>query len=262
MSVGAFITKTRPEQRGDTYEQCLQSAMGFCDRVVTIDGERTWPQEFNWKIIGEHFQKGYENCEADWVFHLDTDFIFHEKDYDKLREVLEQNNEAPALSFWKYQIFTPYKYTLKSRLVIAVNKGKFGDSIRFDSGGDLCQPSLNGEYIKPEDVPEARIPFYNYEKLLKTKAQVAEDCGRMDRAYYQHFGKYQLGTDGTDENAFNGWLEMVKGRYTKHNNTLTLDDHPKVMQDTITNLKPEQFGYSGFDNLPVNDYAREKEKSR
>lgn len=246
MSIGAFITKTRPEQRGDTYEQCLQSAMGFCDRVVTIDGEKTWPKEFDWKIIGEHFQKGYENCDTDWVIHLDTDFIFHEKDYDKLRQAFTDNLETPALSFWKYQIFIPERYTLKSRLVLAVNKAKYGDRIRFNSGGDLCQPSLDGKYISPDDVPEARIAFYNYEKLLKTKEQVKEDCGRMDRAYYQYFNKYQLGTDGTDESAFDGWCDMVKGRYKKHTNTLSLEEHPAVMQDTIAGLYPYQFGYNGW----------------
>lgn len=254
MSVGAFITKTRPEQRGDTYEQCLQSAMGFCDRVVTIDGEHTWPQEFNWKIIGEHFQKGYENCEADWVFHLDTDFIFHEKDYDKLREVLEQNNEAPALSFWKYKHTLPDRYNLKSRLVIAVNKGVYGNRIRFDSGGDLCQPSLDGKEISANDVPEARIPFYNYDFLIKTQEQIIDDIGRMDRAYHRHFGKWLYSKDGTEESAYGGWLNMVLGRLKKPQSHVALSSHPKVMQEVIKGLTPNNFGYSIFDNLDPCSY--------
>lgn len=246
MKLGAFITKTRPEKRGDTFEQCYAMAKECFDTVTVIDGDKTWPHEFDWPLIGQHFQRGYEQCDADWVFHLDTDFIFHERDYEGIRQVCI--SDAPALSFWKYQIFKPNRYTLKSRLVIAVNKSRYGDRIRFDSGSDLCQPSLDGEYIKPDSIPEARIPFYNYEKLTKTKEQIMEDCGRMDRAYHRHFGTYQLG-NGTDESAFEGWCGMIKGRYTKHNNFLDIADHPKVMQETIKNLKTEQFGYNCFGML-------------
>ena len=246
MKLGAFITKTRPEKRGDTFEQCYAMAKECFDTVTVIDGDKTWPQEFDWPLIGQHFQRGYEQCDADWVFHLDTDFIFHERDYEGIRQVCI--SDAPALSFWKYQIFKPNRYTLKSRLVIAVNKSRYSDRIRFDSGSDLCQPSLDGEYIKPDSIPEARIPFYNYEKLTKTKEQIMEDCGRMDRAYHRHFGTYQLG-NGTDESAFEGWCGMIKGRYTKHNNFLDIADHPKVMQETIKNLKTEQFGYNCFGML-------------
>lgn len=247
MALGAFITKTRPEQRGDTFEQCYAMAKECFDVVTVIDGDKTWPHEFDWPLIGQHFQRGYEQCDADWVFHLDTDFIFHEKDYAAIRQACR--SDAPALSFWKYQTFKPTRYTLKSRLVIAVNKGKYGDRIRFDSGSDLCQPSLDGGYLSPDGTAESRVAFYNYEKLTKTKEQVMEDCGRMDRAYHRHFGKYQLSKDGSDESAFEGWCNMIRGRYTKHNNFLELEDHPKVMQETIKNLKPEQFGYDGFGML-------------
>jgi len=233
----------------------LKSAGGFSDEVSLIDGKDTWPKEFSWPVIGEHFQRGYEKCTGDWVFHLDTDFIFHEQDYTAIRQACKDNPEAPALSFWKWQFILPDRYTLKSRLVIAVNKKKYGDRIKFNSGGDLCQPSLDGEYIKPESVPEARIPFYNYEKILKTKAQIAEDCGRMERAYKRHFGSYQMGSDGTDESAYQAWLKMTVGRfYAREQKHIPLSDHPKVMQETIELLKPEQFGYNGHNNFEVNDY--------
>lgn len=244
--ISAFITITDPEKRGDTFKQCYESAKGFCDEIVVIDGKDTWPEEFDWRVIGEHFQRGYEQCTGDWVFHLDCDFIFHENNYADIRQACEEYPDAAGLSFWKYQIFTPDRYTLKSRLVLAVNKGKYGDRIRFDSGPDKCQPSVNGIYISPDDVPEARIPFYNYEKLLKTTSQIAKDSGRMDRAYHHHFGQYQLSKNGSNQSAYDGWYNMVKGRYKKHINRLTLEEQPMVIRDAINNLKPNQFGYNGF----------------
>lgn len=231
-------------------------AKDLCDEVTVIDGEKTWPQEFSWPLIGQHFHRGYEESSGDFVIHLDSDFLFHERDFGLIRLALSKFSDAPAVSFWKYQFIQPDRYNLKSRLVIAVNKGKYGDRIRFDSGGDLCQPSLDGNEIKPEHVPQAGVPFYNYEKLLKTKEQIMDDVGRMDRAYKKHFGKYVYGKDGSDESAYDGWINMVIGRNRKPQNHIPLSEHPKYIQETIRNLKPENFGYDGFGLLEKNDYIK------
>lgn len=251
MKLGAFITTTRPLERGDTFIPCLYSARGLVDKVKVVDGRQTWPQEFSWELIGEHFQRGYESLKTDWVIHLDTDFIFHERDYQAIREALDP--DSLALSFWKYQFILPDRYNLKSRLVIAVNKGKYGDRIKFDSGGDLCQPSLDGNEIKPDHVPEARVPFYNYEKLTKTKEQITDDVERMDRAYHRRFGKWLYSNEGVG--AYEGWYEMVKGRFSKPQQHIRLEDHPKVMQEVIKGLTPDQFGYNGFGLIEGKVYA-------
>ena len=225
------------------------------DEVIVIDGKDTWPQAFSWNLIGKHFQKGYEQATGDWVIHADLDFIFHEKSIEQLRKVLEENNNEPALSMWKYQFILPDRYNLKSRLVLAVNKAKFGDRIRFDSGGDLCQPSLDGLYINPSHIPESRIAFYCYEKMTKNKQQVEDDVKRMADAWYRYFMHYKLGTDRT---AYREWLKMVVGRFKKPQKHISISDHPKYTQDTILGLNSSQWGYSGFDNLEINDYAKSK----
>ncbi len=255
LELGAFITVTRPEKRGDTFKQCLEMANELFDTVTVVDGINTWPKEFNWPVIGEHFQCGYETTDADWVFHLDTDFIFHQKDFSKIRQQAELFNKSPALTFHKYQFIQPDRYNLKSRLVIAVNKSKFGKRIKFNSGGDLCQPSLDGAQIMPSDVPDVGIPFYNYEKLIKTEVQIKDDVGRMDRAYMKHFGHYMYGFDGSDDSAYLGWLEMALGRFKKPQKEIPLEDHPKYMQETIKKLTPSMWGYSAFGKLKENNYA-------
>lgn len=255
MKISAFITITRPEERGDTYEECAESALGFANQVNIVDGEDTWPQEFDWPLIGQHFQRGYEEADGDWVFHLDTDFIFHEGDYQAIRNACMDNNNAPAMSFYKHQFILPDRYNLKSRLVIAVNKGKYGDRIRFDSGGDLCQPSLDGRELKPDDVPEAGVAFFNYEKIIKTQDQVRDDVGRMARAWKSHFGEYKLGGPD-DDTAYAAWLGMQIGRFNKPQKQIPLTDHPKIMQEVIRELAPDQWGYSGFGKLTENNYVK------
>ena len=254
MRTSAFITITRPKERGDLYIECLEAANEIFDEVIVVDGERTWPKEFNWPLIGEHFQSGYEAATGDWVVHLDTDFILHENDKQSILHAFEQHKDEPALSFWKYQFLLPDRYSLKSRLVLAVNKGEYGDRIRFNSGGDLCQPSLDGKELKPDSVPEARVPFYNYEKLLKTEEQIKDDVGRMARAWQSHFGEYKLGGPD-DESAYQEWLKMTVGRFTKAQEKVALTFHPAVMQETIRNLRPDQFGYDGLGHLGRNMYV-------
>ena len=250
--ISAFITKTRPEERGDRFDLCYKMACELFDEVVVIDGEKTWPKEFDWTLIGEHFQRGYEEATGDWVFHLDTDFIFHEQDYDSIRKACEV--DAPALSFFKYQFTRPDRYNIKSRLIIAVNKKKYGDRIKFDGGGesDLCQPSLDGKLITPDMVPEARVPFFNYEKTWKTKEQIKDDVERMARAWTRHFGDTHLGTSDT---AYEEWLRMSLGRSRKPHELVSLSFHPTVVQDHLKNLTPDLWGYSGFGNFEPNSYV-------
>lgn len=274
MKLSIFTTATNPEQRGDLFEQPLECYQRLADEIVIMDGtfqhlkgwnddvgassrarfvKYEWPREFWWPFIGQQFQRGYEACTGDWVIHADLDFIFHEQDYDAIRFTLS-STDAPAVNFLKYQFILPDRYNLKSRLVMAVNKRKYGDRIRFDSGGDLCQPSLDGREIKPGEVPGARIPFYNYEKILKTREQVMDDAGRMARAYERHFGERKLaGPD--DQSALDKWLSMTVGRFKKPQERVALSFHPRVMQETIAALEPEQWGYSGWGLLGENDYV-------
>lgn len=268
MKLSIFTTVTNPFIRGDNHWDALKCYRELADEVVLVEGsappsewsgvkqiDYEWQQEFSWEFIGQQFQRGYEACTGDWVIHADLDFIFHEQDFGSIRAALNENSGAPALSFYKHQFILPDRYNLKSRLVLAVNKRKYGDRIRFDSGGDLCQPSLDGEELKPDMVPEARVPFYNYEKLTKNPAQIRDDAERMQRAYQRRFGRTLYSHDGRD--AYEGLLDMMCGRFNKPQKEIALEDHPIFVQETIRNLTPDQWGYRGFGLLPYNNYVKD-----
>lgn len=276
MKLSIFTTVTRPAKRGDTYKEALSCYTDLADEVVIIHGNAnakaldyenngakvvvaptildTWPKEFSWEIIGQHFQRGYEVSSGDVVIHADLDFIFHEKDFEDIRKAaqLMLDNNLPAMSMYKYQFVLPDRYNLKSRLVIMVNKRDYGDRIKFDASGDLCQPSLDGRYLNPDSVPQSKIGFYNYEKLLKTKDQIKDDVTRMARAWHRHFGNYKL---GTDETAYSEWLHMALGRLEKPHKYIGIHEHPKYVQETILNLHPDQWGYNAFGKLADNNYV-------
>lgn len=272
MKLSIYTTVTNPGLRGDNWEDAFECYSELADELVVVDGSddkgltpfdekakyifEVWPKEFNWKFFGEQFQRGYEACTGDWVLRADLDYIFHEDDFQKIREAIENNANAVGLCLYKYQFILPDRYNLKSRLVTLVNKGRYGDRIRFDGGGDLCQATFDGKVIKPDDVPIADVPIYNYEKLLKTKKQIADDVSRMERAWHRYFGEYQYGSDGTPETAYSKWVEAQVGKFHKPQKHIKLKEHPKFIQETIKNLKPINWGYSGHGILGVNDYVK------
>lgn len=260
MKLSIFTTLTDPDSRGDTHYESLKCYMELADETLIVDGSYSpfvesgadflkvvsneWPQEFSWEFIGQQFQRGYEACTGDWVIRADLDYLFHERDFGKIRQALKDYPSAPAVSFYKWQFILPDRYNLKSRLLIAVNRKAFGDRITFSGAGDLCQPQLDGKDIDINDMPQAGVPFYNYEKLLKTKEQIIDDVERMDNAYLRYFNETLYSTD--ELTAYDGWYNMVSGRFNKPQEKIRLEQHPKYIIETIRNLKPEQFGYDGF----------------
>ena len=268
VNLSVFTTVTNPKERGDNWEDAIACYLDLADELVVVDGNFTskhphdhgslrivdykWPKEFSWEFIGQQFQRGYEASTGDWVMHADLDFIFHENDHARIRKALEDYPDAPAVSFYKWQFILPDRYNLKSRLVLAVNQKKYGDRIKFNGGGDLCQPTLDGNNLDLNMLPQAGIAFYNYEKLLKTEAQIKDDVERMARAWTRHFNDEHL---GTSETAYSEWLHMAVGRFSKPHTKIPLEAHPKYIQETIKNLSPENWGYNGFGNLEVNGYV-------
>lgn len=273
LKLSIFTTMTNPDERGDNYEDSLKCFRDLADELIIIDGsgEKSdgydnviyggtkiyykWPREFDWLQISRSYQKGYDACTGDWALFADLDFIFHENDFDRIRQVMQDNSDKPALSFYKYQFIAPDRYNIKSRRVIAINKALVGDRVKMDGGGDLCQTTLDGQHLTPDDVPESGIPFYNYEKILKTKEQVMDDVGRMERAYKRHFGTTQYNSDGDDKTAFKGWIEAQRGKMNKPQKIIPLSQHPIYIQKTIKSLTPDQFGYDGFGNFKRNIYV-------
>lgn len=265
MRLSIFLTVTNPVERQDPFYEALNNYLDLADEVVIVYGEENripmpkylaeleehverqniakiklvhyhWPEKFDWPFIGRQFQRGYEACTGDWVIHADCDYFFHEKDIPKIRELFEKNPDKLAYSFWKYQFLLVDRYNIKSRTVIAVNRAKYGDRIRFDSGGDLCQPSLDGKEITANDVPEARLPFYNYDFCFKELRVIKKDWVRFRKAWRDHF-----------KSDFGEFKDMMVGRYNGREFAIVkIDDHPKYIKERVRSIEPHQFGHSMF----------------
>ena len=77
---------------------------------------------------------------------MDIDYFFHERDINKLLNILKKYENSPVIFFPQYQFFTPNRFHLKTRLGIAVNKKRF-PNIKFNGGGDLCLPTIDDKIL-------------------------------------------------------------------------------------------------------------------
>ena len=134
MKLSIFTSMTNPEERMDPWQEALTCYKDFADEVITVGED--WDYEFSWEKIGNVFQEGFDKCSGDWVIRMDLDYFFHENDLKMFRTVFEENPDAPAISFPKHQIFTPDRFTLKSKICMAYNKKEYPD-IKLNGGGDL-----------------------------------------------------------------------------------------------------------------------------
>ncbi len=241
--ISIFTTFTDPEKRSDPWKEALECYNSLADEVI-IEGS-DWPYEFKWDLIGKTFQKGFDKCSGDWVLRMDIDYFFHEKDFNNIRKTLEKNSDQPAVSFPQYQFFTYDRFQVKTRLCVALNKKAF-PNIKLNGGGDLCLATLNNKVIDPKKVPNCSSPIYQYDSYFRDRKTISEDRARFARAWFAYFNSYGDRGGGDPKEAYDAWFEMIKRRYAKHTNRISLHKHPKFIKDSLDKVNEDKFGYDAF----------------
>jgi len=243
MNLSIFTSMTNPEERMDPWREAMSCYEDLADEVI-ITG-KDWPENFKWDHIGKVFHEGFEKSTGDWGIRMDIDYLFHENDFDYIRDFLEKNSESPAVAFPRFQFFNPYRYQIIALVCVAVNKKKF-PHIKLNGGGDLCLPTLNGNLIKPSEMPVSRAPIWNYEMMFKTREIISNERVRFGKAWYEQFGDWGIFGGDTKDEAFIAWLKLIESRYAKHIHKMPFENHPKYIKDKLKNISPNQFGYDCF----------------
>lgn len=257
MKLSIFTTASNFVERQDPYRQALSSYVDLADEVVVMWGckplddktynnkvvhlHHDWPLEFKWPFIGQQFTRAWQACTGDWVIHADLDFIFHEKTMDDIRSFITKNRNELAIEFHKLQFLLVDRYRQKSKLVLAVNRAKYGKRIRFDGGSDLCQPSYMGKTI--ENALKSNLCFYNYDYCFKTMKVASRELHRMAKACNRFWPEKQWGWE-SEEAALKAFMKQQLGRLSNRQVHLAIDKHPKYMRKLIENITPKQFGYN------------------
>ncbi len=243
MKISIATTYTNPEERNDPWEEAVSCYKDFADEII-VTGEN-WPYEFSWEYIGKTFYEGFLKSKGDWVLRMDIDYFLHENDKEHLDEIFKKYKDYPAICFPQYQFFLPDRFQLKTRLCIALNKKKF-PNIQLNGGGDMCLATLNSKLITAKDVPNVRIPIYQYDSMFRNKEIIAEDRSRFAKAWFNHFGDYGDRGGPEPEEAYDAWYKSIENKFQYHTNKFNIDNHPKYIKKKLQNLKADQFGYDGF----------------
>lgn len=242
-TLSIFTTMTKPDERNDPWREALNCYNFFADEVI-VEGQ-DWPKEFSWDYIGKVFQKGFEKCNSDWALRMDIDYFLRDVDKEKLMNALEKYNQYPAISLPQYQIFTPNRYQIKTRICLLFNR-KYFNNIKLDGGGDLTLATLNGVLLDPKKTPMVNIPIFQYESTFRTKEIISKDRARFARAWYRYFKTYETRGGPTPLEAYNAWFSEIKLRYPKHSFKLKIEDHPVFIREKILKINNSQFGFNAF----------------
>ena len=70
-----------------------------------------------------------------------------------------------------------------------LNKKKFPE-IKLNGGTDRMLATLKGELLTYKNVPQVKIPIWQYDSMFRTKKIIAEDRARFARAWYRTFNNY------------------------------------------------------------------------
>lgn len=268
MKLSIFTTVGDWLKRGDPFIEAIENYTSVADEVVIVDGsEKTkeiqswnekvkiihspWPQDFDWTVIGDQFQKGYDACTGDWCIRMDLDYFLNVEKADELRERLSAIKSIGA-TLHKWQFLVVDRYRLKARMAIAMRGGD--KDITFHGGADECQAQYKGEDLSNINCEDTRIEFYNYDHSFKTKEQLRPDLLRFARAWQKHFGIDRLGA-ANEREAMRNFMDMQIGRYAamewKH---IPLEEHPKEIRERLSKIRADQFGFNMFGALNIYPY--------
>ena len=146
MKISIFTSMTDPKERMDPWKEALSCYHDFADEVVIVG--KDWPQEFSWDYIGKTFHEGFEKSTGDWVIRMDLDYFFHENSLLKIFNSLKKFSDQPAVAFPQYQIFTPDRYQVKTKLCIALNKKKYPNAEYLSKNGFYLPSGLGLKNIE------------------------------------------------------------------------------------------------------------------
>jgi glycosyltransferase involved in cell wall biosynthesis len=181
------------------YAQTIKSMLGFCDQVVVVDGgstDGTWEalvelsklddriiieqKKRDWShprfAVFDGLQKAYARslCTGDWCWQMDSDEIVHEKDYKKIKKLMQDVPKSmhllalPVIEYWgceeKVRVdVNPWKWRL-SRNLKHITHGIPGSLRREDENNQIyaAQGTDGCDYI--DSLSFETIPcmhFYN-----------------------------------------------------------------------------------------------------
>jgi len=258
------------------FEEAIKSWLPVLDELVVVASEPDiqavkkidkgiriikgkWERDWTYWRMNYNFNKGFEACKGDIVLKFDADRILHEGDYGLFRQDIKKtiDNGHITLTIARRNVRIVDRYAEQKRHALVLNRKK--EMIKF--GIDYETVGFHNNFVVFKEKKyklnlgkvigdfgsslESSVREYNYSCCFFTKEQTIEKYYRYHNAIEKQkklMGlPYKLITRKEAQDLLKEtMIEKGIDKCTK----LKLEEHPKVIQDRIRNLKPEQMGYS------------------
>ena len=200
--------------------------------------------KYGWYSYGISRTMGYQACKGDVILMFDADGVLHEKDYSTLaRELSIFIDTKRATGYWeKRRIYKPDTYWDQHKHSGIYSKKILGD--RFDFFRDDGKGAPNFTRLTPaeQDSFKFSVQLFGYEHVWDTEEVVKAKVNRYGRMADSLAGRELK----TPEVYFSEYMqELVDGIKAK-GKTMSVSDHPALMQNKLTQINNTHFGYNFF----------------
>jgi len=246
---------------------------GTYDRVKVIQGEK-WPVWYSWDILGRNRTVGFDLCAkegADWIISFDADYVFHDATIPRflrfLKESLNHRTPPKAVAIPKFNMMTADRYIAKTRHPFCVNHRDYPNV------GYGMNYKTRRTFMWPIDIKE-RVKGLNIGNGLDEQPSTIFGCDSEIWVYDYTFMDYKTCIKITKRNllaqavfaspyitdrrkkiikkdALKFFSAFMEVRVDKDLHMVEkISHHPKAIQEKLSTLTEDMFGYNMFGIVP------------
>lgn len=215
LKLSGYITVTEPFKTGYPIVECVKSLLPLLDEIVVIYGRdeeesrkelteldpkiktiitNKWVQKWHYSSMTEHMHLGLMSCTGDFIFKIDSDYIFNTEDprkVDKYRGELKKRLYRDHVTFFpkcNYMANGYFCYIEKN--IYAVNKYLLDkDGLKYKIAVDkyVNKLMIDGKYNEGV-IDDTDLTVFNYDCTTMNWDQFIEKQRGWFSAYYKFAG--------------------------------------------------------------------------
>lgn len=249
---------------------------------IVKDEDTKW--EYNWEFgrFIHNFNRGYQECKGDIAVCLDCDYVIHEDSLKKIKDSFKKMYDENIMysQYCRMNFILADRYFYKKDRTLAVNKKKIkNENLDVRWGIDLQNWGWGAEPVIYEKMEHGvimgkliglkyerllinDIKIFNYSFVFRKEFKEQKFRYRMaEKNTFIKFDRYKnLNWPKTEDEVWNEVIYgCIKGLKNQKQYQISIEEHPKIIQDRIRNLKEDQQGYSLWGNYEKAYYFKEKD---